>query len=112
MIGFDRIWLVFWFHRSREPKLTVVPFRDTVPRGLFATRAPSRPNPIGISADKLISVSECTLTVEDVDLIDGTPLLDIKPYVPEFDSCDCRRIGWLGVSTHLSNEADDRSERD
>ena len=110
--GFDRIWLLFWFHRSHEPKLTVVPSRDTVPRGLFATRAPSRPNPIGISAVKLISISGCTLTVDDVDMIDGTPLLDIKPYVPKIDSCDCLRIGWLGESRNPGNEADNRFERD
>jgi len=80
--GFERIWLIYWFHRSRSYELMVVPYRDTVPRGLFATRAPSRPNGIGLSSVKLLEVSGNRLIVEDIDILDETPLLDIKPYVP------------------------------
>jgi tRNA-Thr(GGU) m(6)t(6)A37 methyltransferase TsaA len=63
--------------------------------GVFATRAPNRPNPIGISVVKLVRVQHCTLHIEDVDILDGTPLLDIKPFVPEFDVVKAERIGWL-----------------
>ena len=92
--GFDRIWLIFWLHRAREPRLVVTPFLDTVKRGLFATRAPSRPNPIGLSAVRLLRIEGNTLHVSNLDIVDGTPLLDIKPYTPS----DCHprvRCGWM-----------------
>ncbi|MFH2057019.1 MAG: tRNA (N6-threonylcarbamoyladenosine(37)-N6)-methyltransferase TrmO [bacterium] len=108
--GFERIWLIYWFHKCGDYKPTVVPFRDKVERGLFATRAPARPNKIGMSVVKLIGISGNVLTVEGVDILDGTPLLDIKPYVPEFDSYDCERIGWLGGSGVDRDRADDRFE--
>lgn len=93
--GFERIWLVYWFHRAGRPQMEVVPFMDSVARGLFATRAPCRPNPIGISAVKLIRITGGELAVEDVDMLDGTPLLDIKPYVPDFDCYEVGKCGWL-----------------
>ena len=71
--GFERIWLVYWFHKSAPARLTVTPFMDTVARGLFATRAPCRPNPIGISPVRLVRVAGNVLHVEDVDILDGTP---------------------------------------
>ena len=77
--GFERIWLLFWCHRASEYKLQVKPYMDTQTRGLFSTRAPSRPNAIGMSCVKLISVNSNRLEIEDVDMLDGTPLLDIKP---------------------------------
>ncbi len=93
--GFSHLTLIYEFHRSRGYKLEVVPFMDTQVRGLFATRAPKRPNPIGLSTVRLVRVEDGKLHVENVDMLDGTPLLDIKPYVPEFDSHAEIRTGWL-----------------
>jgi tRNA-Thr(GGU) m(6)t(6)A37 methyltransferase TsaA len=106
--GFERIWLIYWFDKSSIPKLRVIPYMDKVERGLFATRAPARPNPIGLSCVKLISIKDCTLFIEELDMLDGTPLLDIKPYVPRFDSFDVRRHGWLEARDERHQEADDR----
>ncbi len=95
--GFSHIILLYFFHRCREFSLQVVPFMDTRPRGLFATRAPKRPNPIGISVVLLEKITDAVLYIRNVDILDCTPLLDIKPYVPEFDipSNDGFRVGWL-----------------
>jgi len=108
--GFSHIILLYHFHQSKGFALEVKPFMDDVPRGLFATRAPRRPNPIGLSVVRLLRVEGCTLHVEDVDILDGTPLLDIKPYVPAFDSPEADRIGWLAarVSGLHEKKADDR----
>jgi tRNA-Thr(GGU) m(6)t(6)A37 methyltransferase TsaA len=94
--GFSHIILIYHFHESSGFKLIVTPFLDSEPRGLFATRAPKRPNPIGISAVRLLHIKGSTLHVQHVDILDGTPLLDIKPYVPEFDRQPRFRLGWLG----------------
>ncbi len=96
--GFSHIILLYLFHRSRGYELEVIPFMDTQPRGLFATRAPKRPNPIGLSTVRLDRVENGILHVQDVDILDGTPLLDIKPYIPEFDSHAQTRTGWFGAS--------------
>lgn len=93
--GFERIWLLYWFHEVQTSRLQVKPFKDDTVRGLFATRAPCRPNPIGLSAVRLEGVEGNHLRIADVDILDGTPLLDIKPYVPEFDFFRVQRIGWL-----------------
>jgi tRNA-Thr(GGU) m(6)t(6)A37 methyltransferase TsaA len=93
--GFSHIILLYHFHRVREPQLEVVPFLDSQPRGVFATRAPKRPNAIGLSVVRLRSVEENVLHIENVDVLDGTPLLDIKPYIPEFDQHPVERVGWL-----------------
>lgn len=93
--GFSHVVLLYAFHRSEGFKLRVVPFMDTEPRGLFATRAPKRPNPIGLSVVQLDRIDDGVLYVQNVDMLDGTPLLDIKPYVPEFDSPGPIRTGWL-----------------
>jgi len=93
--GFSHIILLYHFHRSQGFKLQVVPFMDTRSRGLFATRAPKRPNPIGLSVVQLERIEDGTLYVRNVDMLDGTPLLDIKPYVPEFDVQTAIRTGWL-----------------
>jgi len=93
--GFSHLMLLYLFHRSEGFNLHVTPFMDTEPRGLFATRAPKRPNPIGISVVELDRIDGGTLHVRNVDILDGTPLLDIKPYVPEFDSHTDVRTGWL-----------------
>jgi tRNA (adenine37-N6)-methyltransferase len=106
--GFERIWLIYWFDRAREYKMHVVPYMDTVEHGLFATRAPSRPNPIGLSPVKLERIEGCKLFVSDMDILDGTPLLDIKPYSPRFDHFDVKRHGWLQTTTAENHQADER----
>jgi len=105
---FERIWLIYWLHRAPPAKLLAVPFLDVLEHGIFATRSPARPNPIGISAVRLLSVDGLTLQVEGVDILDGTPLLDIKPYVSEFDSSLMQRAGWLDRSAVVTDVADDR----
>ena len=93
--GFSHIVLVYFFHLVRQTSLEVIPFMDDQTHGIFATRAPGRPNPIGISTVRLVQVKGNILTIRDVDIVDGTPLLDIKPYIPGFDMKDDIRIGWL-----------------
>ena len=95
LTGFERIWLIYWFHKSKPAELTVKPYLDDTKRGLFATRTPNRINPIGISPVRLLRVEANCLEVEDVDMLDGTPLLDIKPYAPKFDCFPEARFGWL-----------------
>jgi len=106
--GFERIWLLYWFHQAREPRLLVTPFLDQEERGLFATRAPCRPNAIGISSVRLLRVEGTVLEVADVDILDETPLLDIKPYVPEFDCYEVKKAGWLDQSPSRRRLADGR----
>jgi tRNA-Thr(GGU) m(6)t(6)A37 methyltransferase TsaA len=106
--GFERIWLIFWFHKAGPANLLVTPYRDTQQRGVFATRAPVRPCPIGISAVRLIRVRAGALHVADVDILDGTPLLDIKPYIPESDSYPTSKAGWFDKSKSRRRLADDR----
>jgi len=112
--GFSHLILLYRFHESRGYKLTVTPFLDSEPRGVFATRAPKRPNPIGLSVVRLVQIRECSLDVENVDILDGTPLLDIKPYVPEFDHQENCRIGWLEKARGVAKgkQSDDRFRRD
>ena len=93
--GFSHIILIYHFHLSKGYSLKVRPFMDENLRGVFATRAPKRPNPVGISVVRLVKVEGTILHIEDVDIVDGTPLLDIKPYVPEFDITKEEKIGWL-----------------
>ncbi len=93
--GFSHIILLYYMHATQEKSLIVTPFLDTSPRGIFATRAPTRPNPLGLSIVKLIRVEDGVLYVDDLDVLDGTPLLDLKPFVPEFDHRPNARIGWL-----------------
>jgi tRNA-Thr(GGU) m(6)t(6)A37 methyltransferase TsaA len=106
--GFSHIILLFHCHLSGPFQLTVKPFLDDQPRGLFATRAPSRPSPIGLSTVRLLRIEETTLHIEDVDMVDGTPLLDIKPYVPAFDEQPAVRLGWFEERLrHLPTTRDD-----
>jgi tRNA (adenine37-N6)-methyltransferase len=109
--GFDRLWLVYWFDRACAPKMQVVPYRDTVPHGIFATRVPARPNPIGISCVKLLRVEGHILRLAEVDILDGTPLLDIKPYVPHYDNYAVQRCGWLDHVPDVPVVADSRFEK-
>ncbi|MFH1488698.1 MAG: tRNA (N6-threonylcarbamoyladenosine(37)-N6)-methyltransferase TrmO [Pseudomonadota bacterium] len=108
--GFSHIILLYHFHRSRGFNLRVVPFMDSESRGLFATRAPKRPNPIGLSVVRLDKVEDGVLQIRNVDILDGTPLLDIKPYVPEFDHQLHVRTGWLEQvgKTVREKKSDDR----
>lgn len=98
--GFSRILLIYAFHKCDSCQLTVTPFLDTTPRGIFATRAPCRPNAIGFSIVRLIGVQGRTLIIEDVDILDDTPLLDIKPYVPQFDAYPDASCGWLETAAY------------
>ncbi len=100
--GFSHVILLYYLHQSSGYNLRVVPFLDTEERGLFATRAPRRPNPIGLSVVQLNSIDNSILHIQNIDILDGTPLLDIKPYVPEFDSPADIRLGWL---EHVSKNA-------
>ncbi len=92
--GFSHIYLLYVFHRSDGYKLKIKPFLDDRLHGLFATRYPYRPNPIGFSVVRIISMEGNTLEVEGLDVLDGTPLLDIKPYVPDFDIRTNTVNGW------------------
>lgn len=96
--GFSHIILLYYFHQAGDPKLLVKPYLDDEKRGLFATRAPRRPNGIGFSIVKLLEIQGNILTVANVDILDGTPLLDIKPYIPYFDHPEADRVGWLEKS--------------
>ena len=102
--GFSHLILLYRFHQSRGYELTVTPFLDSEPRGVFATRAPRRPNPIGLSIVRLIGIRGSTVDVENVDILDGTPLLDLKPYVPEFDQQEDCRVGWLEKARNTVKE--------
>jgi tRNA (adenine37-N6)-methyltransferase len=93
--GFSHLILIYHFHLTRDSQLVVTPFLDTTPRGVFATRSPNHPNPIGISIVRLLEIRGTTLEVEDLDIVNGTPLLDIKPYVPAFDHRQPEKVGWL-----------------
>lgn len=98
--GFSHITLIYHFHLSKPSDLKVKPFMDTESHGVFATRAPSRPNPIGLSTVRLVRIQHGILHIQDVDIVDGTPLLDIKPYVLEFEPQEAVRRGWLGKNVH------------
>ena len=108
--AFSHIILLFHMHLSKGYELEVVPFLDVVKRGLFSTRAPRRPNAIGLSVVRLLKVEDTILHISGLDIVDGTPLLDIKPYVPKFEKADGVRIGWLTGKSHLADSAraDDR----
>lgn len=111
LTGFSHVYLLYCFHQSAGYKTTVTPYLDTTPRGLFATRAPKRPNPIGLSVVEVVSVDGNILTVRGIDVLDGTPLLDIKPYAPAFDApAGAVRSGWLdgGKAAVADTRSDDR----
>lgn len=97
--GFSHIYLLYHFHLSRSYSLKVTPFLDDRQHGVFSTRAPRRPNQIGLSVVSLIKINFNILEIENVDIIDGTPLLDIKPYIQEMEGVNKYRIGWL--SNHV-----------
>ena len=96
---FSYIIVIYHFHKMKQEKLIVKPFLDIIKRGVFSTRAPIRPNHIGLSIVKLLEIKDTILYVQGLDIIDGTPLLDIKPYIPKFDTIQEGigeiKIGWL-----------------
>ena len=98
--GFSHIILIYHFHLSKGFSLEVIPFLDDNPKGVFATRVPKRPNSIGLSIVKLIKVEDKILHIENIDILDNTPLLDIKPYVSIFDALDQTEIGWYSKAKY------------
>jgi tRNA-Thr(GGU) m(6)t(6)A37 methyltransferase TsaA len=110
LAGFSHLILIYHLHRVERVDLTVTPFLDEEPHGVFATRAPTRPNPIGISVVELERLEENRLHLKAVDILDGTPILDIKPFVPEFDQPAGVSIGWLKQARDRirSTESDSR----
>lgn len=108
--GFSHIILLYQFHLSKGYSLMVTPFLDNTKRGLFSTRAPRRPNPIGLSIVRLTKRDKNRLLIRDIDVLDGTPLIDIKPYVPQFDIKEVTASGWLEKSQAKarSMKSDDR----
>jgi tRNA-Thr(GGU) m(6)t(6)A37 methyltransferase TsaA len=99
--GFSHITLIYRFHKITDHSLEVIPFMDDKPRGIFATKAPKRPNAIGISTVKLICIVGNLIHIEEVDMLDGTPLIDIKPFYPRYDNRENVRIGWLEKNKDL-----------
>ena len=108
--GFEYVILLTYMHQATSEPLEVVPFLDSVAHGVFATRSPIRPNRIGLSVVRLIAIQGSTLRFEGTDMLDGTPVLDIKPYVPAFDARQTDRIGWFAskLDQLLNKRADDR----
>ena len=104
--GFSHIYLLYHFHKARGVELKVVPYMDTVERGVFATRSPLRPAHIGLSVVELVKAEGNRLLIRDVDMLDGTPVLDIKPYLHQFDSRENACTGWMN-----SNEREIRERR-
>jgi tRNA-Thr(GGU) m(6)t(6)A37 methyltransferase TsaA len=98
--GFSHLILLYHFHLARKTSLVVTPFLDSEKRGVFATRSPARPNPIGLSIVRLKSIRNGVLHVQELDVVDGTPLLDIKPYVPRIDVRKTMKIGWYKNNIH------------
>jgi len=108
---FERIWVLYHLDRTADFKPLVTPYLDTAKHGLFATRSPARPNPIGMSVLRLLALAEGRIDVAGIDVLDGTPLLDIKPYVPDFDAFTPSRAGWFDRVTMRDPEADSRFVR-
>lgn len=104
--GFSHVFVLYSFHQTAEAQLQVVPFLDDKPHGVFATRAPCRPNPVGLSLLRLHKINRNVLELEGVDMLDNTPLLDIKPYVLDFDMPTGHiRSGWLRDAETIAREA-------
>jgi len=108
--GFSHLILIYHLHLVNHSKLLVKPFMDTEERGIFSTRSPVRPNPIGLTTVKLIKISGNILFIEDLDMLDQTPLLDIKPYIPLNKNIENLNLGWLKDKIHNfeKTKSDDR----
>ncbi len=111
--GFSHVILIYHFHLAKASQLLAKPFLHDEEHGIFAIRGPSRPNPIGISIVRLEKITDNVLSIIDVDIVDQTPLLDIKPYVPEFDQREASNVGWLKgkVNGHRQFKDDGRFSR-
>jgi tRNA-Thr(GGU) m(6)t(6)A37 methyltransferase TsaA len=107
--GFSHLILLYHLHEMRDARLTVTPFLDDMRHAIFATRSPARPNPIGLPTVRLLEVRGWTIEIADVDMLDGTPLLDMKPYVPALDDRPGASVGWY--AGRLDRLADARSDR-
>jgi len=110
---FSHVYLIYYFHKVKEPKLSVIPFNDMTqrPRGVFSTRTPMHPNSIGLSVVELVKVEDNIVTIKGVDILDGTPLLDIKPYIENFDKVEGEvKSGWMKSSLEevSKKKSDDR----
>ena len=106
--GFSHVIVLYHLHKIRGHELTVTPFLDTRMHGIFATRSPKRPNAIGLSVMQLNAVEDGVVFLENVDVLDGTPVIDIKPYVPTFDVWPAPRIGWFeGRSSNAEHHRSD-----
>jgi tRNA (adenine37-N6)-methyltransferase len=105
--GFSRLILIYYFHLCGKSSLLVKPFLDNQTRGVFATRAPARPNPIGVSIVRLVRVEGTRLHIKDMDVVDGTPLLDVKPYIPDFDVAESSKVGWYKSNLAKLHETKD-----
>lgn len=103
--GFSHIILIYFFHKSSGYELLTTPFLDDQKRGVFATRAPNRPNAIGLSVVRLVAIKENIIHIENVDVLNETPLLDIKPYIPGFDMHKTEKTGWIQNKTNDLNNA-------
>ena len=111
--GFSHLYLIYYFHKISEHKLSVIPFNDKTdtPRGVFATRTPMHPNHIGLSVVELVKVEKNIVTIKGVDILNGTPLLDIKPYIENFDKVEGKvKSGWMKSSLDevVNKRSDDR----
>lgn len=113
LAGFSHIILIYHLHRAGRAQLVVTPFMDKTPRGVFATRAPVRPNPIGLSVVELRAIEGTRLDLSNVDILNGTPLLDIKPFIPQADPVNDVRIGWLSKTADemRTTRSDDRFDQ-
>ena len=109
--GFSHAYLIYYFHKVKQPKLKVVPFNDktNTPRGVFSTRTPLHPNQIGLSVVEIVNIKDNIVTIKGIDILDGTPLLDIKPYIPNFDKVLGEvKSGWMKASfEEVSNKKSD-----
>ena len=111
--GFSHVYLIYYFHEVKEPKLSVIPFNDKThtPRGVFSTRTPMHPNGIGLSVVELVKVEGNIVTIKGIDILNGTPLLDIKPYIENFDKVEGKvKSGWMksSVDEVSQKKSDDR----
>lgn len=95
LAGFSHIYLIYLFHKATRTKLSVIPFMDTVRRGVYSTRSPLRPNHLGLSLVRLTGIKDNYLDILGVDILDNTPLIDIKPYIPAFDQVENAQSGWM-----------------
>ncbi len=108
--AFERLWLIYLLDRASAAQMQVRPYLEDEEHGVFATRAPARPNPIGLTAVRLVGIKDNRLLISGVDMLDGTPLLDIKPYIPAFDCFEVNRVGWYQNKIAQGAVADDRFE--